>query len=392
MNELLLENISHEDLKKYLLEFYSYAKSKLTIERSPKLFFQKNQKNADNLFGKTGYYNPEKEEIHLFITDRHAKDVIRSFAHELIHHMQKLNGFNDEIDLSKIGTDPAYATNDPMLRKMEEQAFLEGNMLFRDWTDMKKVEMKNILNERKLKPSEKEKLIGLEKDISKKSFTKKYGKKKGKQVYYATLTKMAKKKKKSKTMKEENTMKLRVNSKHMEEEGKMEEALPSKMEPPKKKSKIDDILHDLEGERDELQNEPGAGDIGGRLEKSSLASGEIGKSGEAGGIAGFLNLEKMIDDKFKDMDDAQRVRFAEFLAKKAAKAKEEARMQAKLDSGKAIKDPFTGEIIGPKGQLPESKNTPYPVLFEQRERLLKEAYQTREERVYNELVRRFLKK
>ena len=42
--------------------------------------------------------------------------------------------------------------------------------------------------------------------------------------------------------------------------------------------------------------------------------------------------------------------------------------------------------------LAESKKTPYPVLFEQRERLLKEAYQTREERVYAELVRRFIKK
>ena len=45
-----------------------------------------------------------------------------------------------------------------------------------------------------------------------------------------------------------------------------------------------------------------------------------------------------------------------------------------------------------KDPLKESKKTPYPVLFEQRERLLKEAYQTREERVYAELVRRFLKK
>jgi len=44
-----------------------------------------------------------------------------------------------------------------------------------------------------------------------------------------------------------------------------------------------------------------------------------------------------------------------------------------------------------KEELQESKKNPYPALFEKRERLLNEAFKTKEERVYNELIRRFIK-
>ena len=49
--------------------------------------------------------------------------------------------------------------------------------------------------ERKLKPTEKKKLKRLEKEVPKKDFTDQYGKE-GESIYYATLTKMAKKDKK----------------------------------------------------------------------------------------------------------------------------------------------------------------------------------------------------
>lgn len=141
---LLNEQISKEDLKSYLKEFYIYAISKLKkIDRAPKLFLNYDQKNADNMFGKTGYYNPDDEEIHLFVTDRHPKDILRSFAHELVHHEQNCRGSNKNLDLSKTANDPAYASNDLDLREMEREAFEIGNMIFRDWCDMKKINLKD---------------------------------------------------------------------------------------------------------------------------------------------------------------------------------------------------------------------------------------------------------
>ena len=49
------------------------------------------------------------------------------------------------------------------------------------------------MDERKLTDAEKKKLVSLEKDVSKKDFIDRYGKEEGESIYYATLTKMAKK-------------------------------------------------------------------------------------------------------------------------------------------------------------------------------------------------------
>ena len=49
------------------------------------------------------------------------------------------------------------------------------------------------MDERKLTDGEKDKLKSLEKDVSKKDFIDRYGKEEGEAIYYATLTKMAKK-------------------------------------------------------------------------------------------------------------------------------------------------------------------------------------------------------
>jgi len=155
---LILENISHDDLKKYIKEFYDFALQHLKVDRAPRVILKKDTKNSDDMFGKTGFYNPEEETIALFITGRHAKDILRSFAHELIHHEQKCRGDDKGLNLSLTAHDPAYASHDEGLREMEREAFERGNMLFRDWCDMKKLEREgNIMSEsKKLDPVGKE--------------------------------------------------------------------------------------------------------------------------------------------------------------------------------------------------------------------------------------------
>ena len=62
---------------------------------------------------------------------RHPKDICRSFSHELVHHHQ-----NERGDL-KLGdaSSPTYAQDNKHMRKMEMEAYLKGNLLFRDWED-----------------------------------------------------------------------------------------------------------------------------------------------------------------------------------------------------------------------------------------------------------------
>jgi hypothetical protein len=107
----------------------------LKIQPLPKVKIISNDvKNANDFFGKTAYYNPDKCEIILFTYSRHPKDIMRSFAHEMIHHAQKLEG---RIGGGKIQTTDIH--EDDYLKEIEAEAFLKGNMLFRGWTDSVKV-------------------------------------------------------------------------------------------------------------------------------------------------------------------------------------------------------------------------------------------------------------
>ena len=119
------------ELKEALYEIYEAAKKKFDIQNKPKLILIQDNENAQNLLGKTAYYDPADMSVVLYITNRHPKDICRSFAHELIHHHQNERGDLDMGDASS----PTYAQDDPHMRKMEMEAYLKGNLLFRDWED-----------------------------------------------------------------------------------------------------------------------------------------------------------------------------------------------------------------------------------------------------------------
>jgi hypothetical protein len=59
---------------------------------------------------------------------RHPKDVMRSFAHEMIHHIQNCEG-----RLNNIQTQDTNEDGD--LPEIEREAYEKGNMTFRNWTD-----------------------------------------------------------------------------------------------------------------------------------------------------------------------------------------------------------------------------------------------------------------
>ena len=124
------------ELKEALGNIYNAAKQEFGIENTPKLHLRQDPENAQDLFGQTAHYNPGNQSIVIFITNRHPKDICRSFAHELVHHHQ-----NERGDLDGGNNSPTYTQDDPHMRKMEMEAYLKGNMLFRDWED--KIKNKN---------------------------------------------------------------------------------------------------------------------------------------------------------------------------------------------------------------------------------------------------------
>jgi len=116
--------------------FYPYAKSKLGFDKPCRIFLREDAENAMNPLGKTAYYDPDNMEIHLFTTGRHPKDIVRSCGHELVHHAQNCRGEFDR----PMNTEEGYAQNDSHLRAMEEEAYLKGCMMFRDYEDQLKAE------------------------------------------------------------------------------------------------------------------------------------------------------------------------------------------------------------------------------------------------------------
>jgi len=84
--------------------------------------------NAEKLLGYTAYYNPGEQSITLYTLGRHPKDILRSYAHEMVHHMQNLEG--------RLGNITTTNTNeDGNLPDIEKEAYETGNMMFRNWED-----------------------------------------------------------------------------------------------------------------------------------------------------------------------------------------------------------------------------------------------------------------
>ena len=94
----------------------------------PEIKIKRDLAESVDFFGKTAYYDPNNREVVLYVEGRHPKDVMRSFTHEMIHHRQNVEG-----RLGKIGT--TNTNEDDHLLEIEKEAYLEGNITFRNWED-----------------------------------------------------------------------------------------------------------------------------------------------------------------------------------------------------------------------------------------------------------------
>jgi hypothetical protein len=130
LDEIMYAEPSKFSYPTMLSSLIQYMLSKgMNIQPLPKVKFVDNDiKNSQNFFGKTAYYNPNDKSIILYTYGRHPKDIMRSFAHEMIHHEQNCNG--------KLGNITTQNTNEEGdLPEIEREAYEKGNMMFRNWTD-----------------------------------------------------------------------------------------------------------------------------------------------------------------------------------------------------------------------------------------------------------------
>ena len=127
-------------------DFGQYAQKEMGFKKPPILNFVSDKANSMKPLGKTAFYNPDDMSVTIFTDKRHVKDIIRSLAHELVHHLQNEEGRLDVGGYHGEG----YAQKNLKLRALEEEAMKLGNLCMRDWEDKLKQQKPTIYNERRI--------------------------------------------------------------------------------------------------------------------------------------------------------------------------------------------------------------------------------------------------
>ncbi len=118
-----------EEFKPYLNPLTDYMAQELNLSPYPSIeYIEDDKENKANIFGKTAYYMPSEQKIVLFTLGRHPKDILRSYAHELVHHHQNLSDTLNHSNTTNTNEDGA-------LEDIEREAYETGNILFRKWED-----------------------------------------------------------------------------------------------------------------------------------------------------------------------------------------------------------------------------------------------------------------
>ena len=120
----------HFNYEPYIKSLAEFINRKYRIKPYPKVKLSNRNQGEDEVFIRTAYYDPEEKLIVVFVRNRSPKDALRSFCHELIHHYQNLEG-----RLTPDSYSGLEVTGDERLKKLEEEAYLKGNIVFREWTE-----------------------------------------------------------------------------------------------------------------------------------------------------------------------------------------------------------------------------------------------------------------
>ncbi len=92
-----------EEKNAIIKDFIKFCKSELQIQRLPKIKFtqDRNWATGNHSFGA---YAPDQTSLVVYIGNRNLADILRTLAHELVHHRQNELGHVESPDDGKAGT------------------------------------------------------------------------------------------------------------------------------------------------------------------------------------------------------------------------------------------------------------------------------------------------
>lgn len=109
------------------------------IDPLPKIELLDNENDVSNILIATGGYQPDTNVLVLYINNRHMKDILRSYCHEIVHHNQTL----DNGDYIRRIYRNDNVVDNPELEEIESEAYLKGNIFFRKFTEHIKQNIKD---------------------------------------------------------------------------------------------------------------------------------------------------------------------------------------------------------------------------------------------------------
>jgi hypothetical protein len=108
-----------------------FTEQGVDIKPYPKVVFKKDNP-VDDITAPTGNYQPGVNILTLYCNGRHLKDLINTTAHELWHRHQDVKG---KLDSEKLGESTNYTEGNDYLKEIEHEAFLQGNVMRRKYTE-----------------------------------------------------------------------------------------------------------------------------------------------------------------------------------------------------------------------------------------------------------------
>ena len=148
-------NIDLAPVEPHVNGMYDHFAQKYGFKKPPVVVFDSDPSNQSNVLGKTAYYDPNTLEIHVYTDGRHPKDMLRSIAHELIHHRQNLEG---RLNVGGYHGEGYYLKNEE-LKKLEQEAMKDGNETLREYEDNLKLKRNEQMSLKEWKNNELNRLL-----------------------------------------------------------------------------------------------------------------------------------------------------------------------------------------------------------------------------------------
>ena len=148
-------NIDLSQIEGHVQDLYTHVHNRVSFNKPPTMVFDSDPSNQDKILGKTAYYDPNTLHIYIYTDGRHPKDMLRSIAHELIHHWQNEQGRLDVGGYSG----PGYYLKNKDLKHLEDEAMKLGNGYFREYEDNRKLKEKKEMSLNEWKNNELNRLL-----------------------------------------------------------------------------------------------------------------------------------------------------------------------------------------------------------------------------------------